>query len=191
MNVVSGNRQLVRICLFAALIGAFGLLPRLDIPLAAGVPITAQSLGVMLCGLILGARAGALAVLLFLFVVLLGMPLLAGGRGGLGVFATPTAGFLFGWIPGAYITGLIGGPAASGSNDRTILFMRAITGTLAGGVLTVYAFGIPWLAWTSGMSFKAAALATIIFVPGDLIKVFLAAGLTLYFNDARRAGLSA
>ncbi len=191
MNIVSGNRLLVRICLFAALIATFGLLPRLDIPIAAGVPVTAQTLGVMLCGLLLGARSGALAVLLFLLVVLLGMPLLAGGRGGLGVLASPTAGFLIGWIPGAYVTGLIGGPTAQTSADRTILFMRAMTGALAGGVLTVYAFGIPWLAWTSGMSLKAAMLAAMTFVPGDLIKVFLAATLVVYFNQSRTKGSSA
>ena len=77
------TRDLVRIALFAAVIGALGLLPKFDLPLAGGVPITAQSLGVMLAGIFLGPRNGALAVLLFLFVVALGVPLLAGGRGGL------------------------------------------------------------------------------------------------------------
>jgi len=79
-------QDLVRISLFAALIAVLGLIPKLDLPFTAGVPITAQTLGVMLAGLILGARNGALAVLLFLFVVALGAPVLSGGRGGLGVF---------------------------------------------------------------------------------------------------------
>ena len=63
-----------------------GLIPKFDLPFTAGVPITAQTLGVMLAGLVLGGRKGALAVLLFLFVVALGAPVLSGGRGGLGVF---------------------------------------------------------------------------------------------------------
>ncbi len=186
MNADSANRMLVRISLFAALIAALGLLPRLDLPIAAGVPITAQTLGVMLAGLVLGGRAGALAVLLFLFIVALGMPLLAGGRGGLGVFATPTTGYLIGWIPGAYITGLIGAYSAGSSARRSMLFMRAALGAFTGGIVTVYAFGICWLAWISGMSIASAMLASIIFLPGDLLKVCLAAALAVYFYTSQR-----
>ena len=75
------ERNMTRIALFAALIAALGLIPSLT--LAFGVPITAQSMGVMLAGAILGAKRGALAVLLFMALVALGLPLLAGGRGGL------------------------------------------------------------------------------------------------------------
>lgn len=74
------ERNIVLIALFAALIAVLGLIPK--ITLMSGVPITAQSLGVMLCGTVLGARRGALAVLLFLLLVALGLPLLAGGRAG-------------------------------------------------------------------------------------------------------------
>ena len=77
------EKNLTHIALFAALIAVLGLVPKID--LASGVPITAQSLGVMLCGTVLGARRGALAVGLFLLVTLAGLPLLSGGRGGLGV----------------------------------------------------------------------------------------------------------
>ena len=85
------ERNLTHIALFAALIAVLGLVPQID--LMAGVPITAQSLGIMLCGTVLGARRGALAVLLFLLLVAVGLPLLSGGRGGLGVFAGPSVGF--------------------------------------------------------------------------------------------------
>ena len=89
------ERSLTHIALFAALIAVLGLVPKID--LASGVPITAQSLGVMLCGTVLGARRGALAVGLFLLVTLAGLPLLSGGRGGLGVLASPTVGYLIGF----------------------------------------------------------------------------------------------
>ena len=82
------ERNLTMIALFAALIAALGLIPKFT--LGFGVPITAQSLGVMLCGTVLGAWRGGLAALLFVALVALGLPLLAGGRGGLGVFASPT-----------------------------------------------------------------------------------------------------
>ena len=77
------EKNIVIIALFAALIAALGLVPKFT--LASGIPITAQSMGIMLCGTVLGSRRGALAVLLFLLLVALGLPLLAGGRGGLGV----------------------------------------------------------------------------------------------------------
>ena len=89
----------------AAVIGVLGMLPGVMLPIAMGVPITAQTLGVMLAGIILGPRHGALAVLLFLFVVLLGAPLLSGGRGGLGVLFGPSVGFLLGFVPAAFTGG--------------------------------------------------------------------------------------
>ena len=72
------ERNVAYIALFAALIAVLGLVPQ--ITLMSGVPITAQSLGVMLCGAVLGARKGALAVLLFLVLVFLGLPLLSGDK---------------------------------------------------------------------------------------------------------------
>ena len=93
------------IALFAAIIAALGLLPK--ITLTSGIPITAQSMGIMLCGTILGSKRGGLAVLLFIFLVAIGLPLLSGGRGGLGVFTTPWAGFLFGFPVAAYVTGFV------------------------------------------------------------------------------------
>ena len=76
------ERNLTLIALFAALIAALGLIPKLT--LAFGVPVTAQSLGVMLCGTVLGAKRGGLAALLFVGLVALGLPLLSGGRQTLG-----------------------------------------------------------------------------------------------------------
>ena len=103
----TSTRDIVQVALFAALIALFGLVPRIDLPFLAGVSITVQTLGVMLAGLLLGPRLAAMAVLLFLFMVLLGAPFLSGGRGGLGVLFGPTVGFLLGWIPGALIVGLV------------------------------------------------------------------------------------
>ena len=99
------EKNIVIIALFAALISALGLVPKFT--LASGIPITAQSMGIMLCGTVLGSRRGAKAVLLFLLLVAIGLPLLAGGRGGLGVFGTPWSGFLFGFPFAAFAAGLI------------------------------------------------------------------------------------
>lgn len=82
MNHASLSIALVS--LFAALIAVFGLIPKIDLPL--GVPITLQTLGVMLAGCLLGPKRAVQALTLFLLAVAVGLPLLSGGRGGVGVF---------------------------------------------------------------------------------------------------------
>jgi biotin transport system substrate-specific component len=96
------TKDIAYIALFAALTAALAVFPPITIP-GINVPITAQTLGVMLAGSILGARRGGLSLLLFLGLVAAGLPVLAGGRGGLSVFAGPTAGFLGAWPPAAFV----------------------------------------------------------------------------------------
>jgi biotin transport system substrate-specific component len=170
---MNSTKDLVQIALFAALIAVLGLIPKLDLPFAAGVPITAQTLGVMLAGLLLGARRGALTVLLFLFVVALGAPVLSGGRGGLGVFVSPTVGFLVGWVFGAFACGWL-----ADRLHRSLIrnrFWSALLAALLGGVVVIYAFGIPGLALITGMSIKQAFMVTLAFLPGDILKAFISA----------------
>lgn len=165
------TRTLVRIALVAALIGALGFVPPLYMPMAAGVPITAQSLGVMLAGLLLGARGGAAAAALFVFVVLLGAPLLSGGRGGIGILATPPAGFFLGFIPGAFITGYLA------ERLRFAPVLSAFLAALAGGVGVVYLCGIPGVALIARVSLGVAAAGSAVFLPGDILKAIGAAVL--------------
>lgn len=168
-----GYRDLVRIALFAALIAVLGLVPKFDLPLAAGVPITVQTLGVMLAGLLLGARNGALSVLLFLFVVALGAPVLSGGRGGLGVFFGPTVGFLIGWVFGAMAVGLVYQQLAKWLPANR--FAAGLIACWLGGIVVIYAFGVPGLAWVAGMESQQALKASLFFLPGDVLKSLLAA----------------
>ena len=144
------ERNLTYIALFAALVAILGLVPQ--ITLAAGVPITAQSLGIMLCGTVLGAKRGALAVLLFLALVAAGLPLLSGGRGGLGVFTGPSVGFLIGFPIAAFVAGWI--------MSRTTLPVGLAAGaaSIIGGVAVLYAFGIPGMAIMLGKTLPEAAL---------------------------------
>lgn len=165
------ERNITLIALFAALIAALGLVPKFD--LAGGVPITAQSMGVMLAGSLLGARRGALAVLLFLFLVALGLPLLAGGRGGLGVFAGPTVGFLIGWPAAAFVTGWL----AVRWRDGWPVAGTALA-ALLGGVGVLYAFGIGGFALITGQSLMASAAIMLVFIPGDILKAVLTGFIT-------------
>lgn len=168
------GRELARIAIFAALIIVLGMV---TIPLPGGVPITAQTLGVMLAGAVLGPRRAPLAVLLVLVLVAVGLPVLAGGRGGLGVFAGPTAGYLIGWVFGALVTGLI-------VHGGRITWWRVALGTIVGGILVVYAFGIPVQALVLGIDLGPTALSALAFLPGDLIKAVVATVLTLALRRA-------
>lgn len=169
-----GTRDTVLIALFAALLVVLSLMP--PVPLAVvPVPITLQTLGVMLAGLILGPVRGLLAVALYAVLALVGLPVLPGGRGGLGVVASPTFGFLMGMLPGAWLAGWLARRyavrASSGWRATTAYALAA----MAGGVLMVYAVGIPWLAAVAGIDLTRAALGSLVFVPGDLFKAIVAA----------------
>ncbi|MEK9812610.1 MAG: biotin transporter BioY [Bordetella sp.] len=182
----ASTREIVNVALFTALIALFGLVPRIDLPFLAGVPITVQTLGVMLAGLLLGPRLAALSVLLFLFMVLLGAPFLSGGRGGLGVLFGPTVGFLLGWIPGALVVGLVylglTQPAQKSQKYRAprrglSIFFAAALASFIGGILVVYALGIPMLAWRANMALEQAAAVSLAFLPGDILKLVIAASI--------------
>jgi len=165
----------------AALMAVLGLVPPIAV---AGVPapIVLQNIAVILAGLILGPWRGAASMALFTGLVALGLPLLSGGRGGLGVFAGPTVGFVLGWIPAALIVGLVfwalTGRARTGLGAGRIAAAAATAGLL-GGVLMVYVFGALGFVAVQGMAFGAAMLAMAPFVPGDLIKLVAAVLLTV------------
>jgi biotin transport system substrate-specific component len=164
------SRAIVRIALLAAVIAVLGMLPGIVLPIAMGVPITAQTLGVMLAGIVLGPRHGALAVLLFLFVVLLGAPLLSGGRGGLGVLFGPSVGFLLGFVPAAFVSGLVT------ARLKTLpVFAAALVAAITGGIVVEYACGVLGLMIMARMSLPQALVATAMFMPGDLLKALATA----------------
>lgn len=170
----STSTDLALIASFAALIAVLGIVP----PIAVGlpVPITLQTMGVMLAGLVLGARRGALAVVVFLTLVAVGLPLLSGGRGGLGVFAGPSAGYLVGFVIGAYVTGWL----RERLEARMPLGAACLAAAAVGGIGAVHLLGVPVLLWRTG----ADPLASLVFVPGDLFKAILA---TLVAVGVRRA----
>ena len=176
------ERNITLIALFAALVAALGLIPKLT--LGFGVPITAQSMGIMLCGTVLGARRGALAVLLVLALVALGLPLLAGGRGGLGVFAGPTVGFLVGWPIAAFVTGLIVERWRSGP-----LALTASVASAIGGIVVLYFFGVIGMAVMLDKTLLEALALVTIFIPGDAIKAVLAGLITAGLAKSRPASV--
>jgi biotin transport system substrate-specific component len=131
------------------------------------VPVTGQTLAVILVGMLLGSRRGSLALLTYLAEGLAGLPVFAGGTAGLARLLGPTGGYLVGFIVAAYVTGLLaerGWDRRVGTTLLAMLFGNAV----------IYALGLPWLAAFVGVQ-RALPLGLYPFIPGDLLKVVLAA----------------
>ena len=159
-------RMMVYASLFAALtaVGAF-----LAIPIGP-VPIVLQNMFVYLAGLLLGGRWGLASVGVYLLAGACGLPVFAGGLGGIGRLIGPTGGYLIGYLPTVFLIGQISQKAKP----------RIVTDVLAMvcGTLVLYAFGVSWLKIVTGMSpAKALALGMFPFLIGDALKIAAAAGI--------------
>jgi len=149
----------------ASLLIALGAQLRIPVPFSP-VPVTAQTLVVLLAGALLGPKRGAQAVVLYLLEGLLGWPVFAGASGGLTVLLGPTGGYLIGFVAAAYIVGRL----TERSENRNAL---ATIGALLLGILVIYAFGLIRLAAFVGME-RVIALGLAPFIPGDLVKLLCA-----------------
>ncbi|WP_137724821.1 biotin transporter BioY [Prescottella subtropica] len=161
-------RDLAQIAVFAALIVALGLPGTIALG-GSAVPITLQSLGVMLAGALLGPRKGTLSVLTVI-VLGLALPVLAGGRTTLVSLSSPTAGFLIGWLPAVAVVGWL--------SYRMLPKYHTLAGVainVLGGVVVLYAFGIAGMLARTDMTLPAAFAANITFLPGDIAKAVVAA----------------
>jgi biotin transport system substrate-specific component len=153
-------RMMVYASLMAALTAAGAYIA---IPIGP-VPIVLQNLFVFLSGLLLGPRWGTASVGIYLLAGALGLPVFAGGVGGIGHFAGPTGGYLLGYLPAVYVIGLI----SFGSKKRVILDILA----MVSGGLIVYALGLSWLKILTKMTLaKTLAVGIFPFLPGDAIKI--------------------
>lgn len=130
------------------------------------VPITAQTLTVLLLGALLGRRRAALTVLAYIAQGLAGLPVFAGGAAGLAYLLGPTGGYLVGFVAAAWTTGWL----AERGWDRRIL--STALAMLIGNVV-LYAFGLAWLSLYVGGA--ALTLGLLPFLAGDLLKIALAA----------------
>jgi biotin transport system substrate-specific component len=164
--------DLARVAVFAAVIAVLGLPGGISV--LGGVPITAQTLGVMLAGAILGPWLGALCILVLLALVAVGLPLLSGGTGGIGVFAGPSAGYLVGWILGAFVVG-----AVVHLGGRKPALVRTAAAMVAGGILAIYAVGIPVQSAVTRLPLLETVYTSLVFLPGDLIKAAIATGIVM------------
>ncbi len=158
-------RELTHIALFAAFIAVCSFVA---IPVGS-VPFTLQVFAVLLAGLLLPPRAAVASVVVYVALGLVA-PVYAGGASGLAALAGPTGGYLVGFIPAAALVGL----ARRHSAGSALPLAPALL-----GLLPIYILGAGWLEWQLHLGSLWAALTTGVlpFVPFDVMKALLAAGI--------------
>jgi len=146
------------------------LCAQVSIPLPfTPVPLTGSTLGVLAVGALLGPRRGAAAVLLYLLEGGIGLPFFAGGAAGWALFFGPTGGYLIGFIPGAFIAGLL----AQRGWDRSPLYAFLLMLVASSAILACGLAGLaPWVG-----AHHLLALGLYPFIAGDILKSALAAGI--------------
>lgn len=173
-------RKLVYASLFAALTA---IAAWVTIPLPP-VPITLQTFFVILAGGMLGAYFGALSMIVYLLLGFIGLPVFSNGRSGLGVLAGPTGGYLVGFVLSAIAVGFL---VERRRNPGFLWYCAA----MAIGTLIIYACGVGWLLVVTHMSIAQAVVAGALpFVPGDILKIIVAAFIARRVNQNRSEGRS-
>ncbi|MEW6285926.1 MAG: biotin transporter BioY [Chloroflexota bacterium] len=144
-------------------------LAQVKIPLPfTPIPLTGQTFAVLLAGAALGSKRGALSMMLYIALGAAGMPVFAGGAGGLGYLTGATFGYLIGFVAAAWVIGLLAERGLERNVQTSIL--PFIVGTII-----IYAFGVGWLAFVMGSFSKAFAAGLLPFLIGDAVKLVAAA----------------
>jgi len=169
----SKSQSMVRnIGLVVGLTAFTALCAQISIPLPfTPVPLTLQTLAVLGGAAALGAERAALAQSLYVGLAWLGLPILAQHKSGSEVVFGATGGYLAGFILASLVVGLISKQGASKNVYGTVA-------AFAAGTVTIYAFGVTWLAHATGMTISQAVAAGLTpFILGDVIKAAVAGGL--------------
>lgn len=162
-------KDIALIATFAALIAVSAIAPA--IPVGGPVAITLQTFSVLLAGALLGPLRGFLAVILYLAVGALGMPIFAGGGAGVAPFFGPSVGYLVAMPFAATLTGLLVKRLKNRGTPKAGLLI-ALFAALA-TIFVIYPLGILGMAWRADLTIAQAFIANLAFMPGDMIKAAL------------------
>ncbi|HAG58875.1 MAG TPA: BioY family transporter [Arthrobacter bacterium] len=169
------------IAVFAALVAGSALVPGITANVF-GVPITFQTLAVMLTGLMLGPGRGFAAVGLYTLLGLAGLPIFSQGRSGLGILAGPSAGYIIAFPIAAAVVGWLATVVIRRtSSARALWFFAAAMVT---SIVFVHTLGVAGIALNTKASLGEAFLSDLIFYPGDVIKNILAAVIAVALHRA-------
>ncbi len=164
-------KQYARLYDFALILGGslfIALAAQIAIPLPfSPVPVTGQTLAVLLTGILLGSRRGSVCLFLYLAEGSIGLPVFAGGAAGLIHLLGPTGGYLLGFVVAAFLTGWL----AERGWDRRIA--TSIIVMLLGNCV-IFCFGLLWLAYFVGPA-RVIGLGLVPFIAGEIVKMIIAA----------------
>lgn len=169
-------RGMVYASMFGALtaVGAYIMIP------LPPVPITMQTLFVNLAGALLGGPLGALSQVVYILLGVIGLPVFAGGKAGAGVLLGPTGGYLIGFVVGSYVIGKL-----VSIRQKPGFFWLVCA--MSVGIALVYLLGIIQLSIMAKLNFsKAIAVGLLPPLPGDILKIIIAAIITLKTRDRLR-----
>jgi biotin transport system substrate-specific component len=169
------------IAVFAALVAGAALVPGLAVN-GFGVPITFQTLAVMLTGLVLGPGRGFAAVGLYTLLGLAGLPIFSQGRSGLGILAGPSAGYIIAFPIAAGIVGWLATVVIRRTTKTRALWLF-LSATVT-SVVVVHSLGVAGIALNTKATLEQAFLSDLVFYPGDIIKNILAAIIAVALHRA-------
>lgn len=181
LPVVAVGPVLLKIALVGAGVGMLTAGSWLSVPFYP-VPLTMQTLAVLLVGGLLGPRLGVAAVLSYLAVGFAGAPVFHNGLGGLVILLGPTGGYLLGFVPAAFLMGLVVQRVRDGSTSWAKKRPFKELGVLTAGALlaeiAMYAFALPWLAavYLGGDLHQALVVGLLPYLLGDALKLMVAVG---------------
>jgi biotin transport system substrate-specific component len=171
------QKRILLTALFSALI-IVGAYIRIPLP---PVPITLQTLFVLLAGFLGGSKLALASTAIYLLLGMVGLPVFTSG-GGLGILLGPTGGFLFGLLPAALLAGIAGNLKEKSERPKRYLLLCILGGLAA--TLVVYLVGVPFLKYTRSLSWQTALKVGMLpFLIGDLLKVAAATHLAKTFHE--------
>jgi biotin transport system substrate-specific component len=165
MNKKLTAKEIAFCSLFASLTAVFSYI-RIPLPFSP-VPITLQTLAVMLAGSLLPPKTAFLSLIVYILMRIAGIPYFALGTAGIGVLLGPTGGYIISWPLAAYII-------ASLLKRGNTTFAKLLFSNVIGGIVIVYIIGTSHLAIVTGMDMISAITAGVLpFIPGDIAKALL------------------
>jgi biotin transport system substrate-specific component len=169
------------IAVFAALVAASALVAAIPVG-GLGVPITLQTLAVMLTGLALGPGRAFAAVGLHTLLGLAGLPIFSGGRSGLGILAGPSAGYIIAFPLAAAAVGWLTAVVIR----RTVKYRAALLfgAAMVTSIVVIHGLGVLGMMVTAKLDLSKAFMADVVFYPGDIIKNVLAVTVAIALHKA-------
>ncbi|WPC44013.1 biotin transporter BioY [Clostridium sp. JS66] len=173
MNKKLTIRDIIYSSLLATIISILGYV---IIPLPfTPIPITGQSLAVMLAGCVLTPFQAGLSMFTFLLLGCVGIPVFSGGRAGIGTLLGPSGGYFIGYLLGAIVISILT------RKNKSLTGMLA--GCVIGGIVLVHIIGAAWLGFITNIGIKKAFITgSLPFLLGDLLKAIVATFISSRLN---------